>query len=165
MLQRSLDLYCDNVLLLASIESSSYAARVLTRLQPTDLVIAIAFPRYFTDTILLARRARATGVPVLALTDRLTSPVAPLASVALYAHTESQYFANSEASALALIEALCSAVAHCAKGSLRSATQLAEAVLPWLHGDDTDRMHTTGDTETPAPPKLRAKSIKAKTPK
>ncbi len=133
LLQRCLDHYCDDVHLLASIESSSYAGRSLTRLKSNDLLIAIAFPRYFNDTIDLARQARAKGVPVLALTDSVTSPLAPLATVALYAHSESHYFANSEAAALALIEALCCAVAHASKGSVHAATQLAEAVLPWLH--------------------------------
>jgi DNA-binding MurR/RpiR family transcriptional regulator len=165
LLQRCLDLYCENVLLLASIESSSYAARVMVRLQPTDLVIAIVYPRYFSDTILLARRAREAGVPVLGLTDRVTSPLAPLATVALYAHTESQYFANSEASALALIEALCSAVAHRAKGSVKAATQLAEAVMPWLHGDDSDRMHKSDDTKSPSERKLRANLKQSRTRK
>lgn len=158
LLLRCLDLYCDNVQLLASIESSSYAARVLARLEPTDLVIAIAYPRYFTDTILLTRSVRDAGIPVLALTDRVTSPLAPLATVALYAHTESQYFANSEASALALIEALCSAVAHRAKGSLKAATQLAESVLPWLHDDGTDRVGPSSDAVTTALRKPQANS-------
>ncbi len=163
LLQRCLDLYCENVQLLASIESSSYAARVLTRLQPTDLVIAISYPRYFSDTILLAGRARAAGVPVLALTDRVTSPLAPLATVVLYAHTESQYFANSEASVLALIEALCSAVAHRAKDSLKAATQLAQAVLPWLHGDAAEQKSIHTDTTTPVSRKPLADSKKQKT--
>ena len=155
LLQRSLDPYCDNVQLLASVESSSYGARVLARLKPEDLLIAIAYPRYFSDTILLARRAHDAGVPVLALTDRVTSPLAPLASVALYAHTESQYFANSEATVLALIEALCSAVAHSAKDSLKAATQLAESVLPWLHGNHAGRLRADADTAAPAPRKPR----------
>jgi len=155
LLQRSLDPYCDNVQLLASVESSSYGARVLARLKPDDLLIAIAYPRYFGDTILLARRARDAGVPVLALTDRVTSPLAPLASVALYAHTESQYFANSEATVLALIEALCSAVAHSAKDSLKAATQLAESVLPWLHGNHAGRLRADADSAAPAPRKAR----------
>jgi DNA-binding MurR/RpiR family transcriptional regulator len=162
LLQRCLDLYCENVQLLASIEGSSYSARVLTRLQPTDLVIAIAYPRYFADTVLLARRARETGVPVLALTDRVTSPLAPLATVSLYAHTDSQYFANSEASALALIEALCSAVAHRAKGSLKAATQLAESVLPWLHGSHSARPRP--EAAAPAPRKARVVSKSPKSP-
>lgn len=165
LLQRSLDPYCDNVQLLASMESSSHAARVLTRLQPTDLLIAIAYPRYFADTVLLTRRAREAGVPVLALTDRVTSPLAPLATVALYAHTDSQYFANSEASALALIEALSSAVAHSAKGSLKAATQLAESVLPWLHGNHPGRLRPLADAAAPAPRPARAASTSSKAPK
>jgi len=162
LLQRCLDPYCDNVQLLASIESSSFGARVLTRLQPTDLLIAIAYPRYFADTVFLARRAREAGVPVLALTDRVTSPLAPLATVSLYAHTDSQYFATSEASALALIEALCSAVAHRAKGSLKAATQLTESVLPWLHGNHPGRLRSIADTAKPA---LRKARVNSKFPK
>ncbi|WPC65897.1 MurR/RpiR family transcriptional regulator [Rhodoferax ferrireducens] len=165
LLQRCLDPYCDNVQLLASIESSSYGARILTRLQPTDLLIAIAYPRYFADTVLLARRARDAGVPVLALTDRVTSPLAPLATVSLYAHTDSQYFATSEASALALIEALCSAVAHRAKGSLKAATQLTESVLPWLHGNHPGRLRPLADAAKPAPRKTRVSSKLPKVPK
>lgn len=165
LLQRCLDPYCDNVQLLASIESSSYGARILTRLQPTDLLIAIAYPRYFADTVLLARRARDAGVPVLALTDRVTSPLAPLATVSLYAHTDSQYFATSEASALALIEALCSAVAHRAKGSLKAATQLTESVLPWLHGNHPGRLRPIADAAKPARSKTRVRSKLPKVPK
>lgn len=140
LLQRQLDIHCDNVQLLASIESSSYGARVLSRLRPQDLVIAIAFPRYFSDTVLLVNRAREAGVPVLALTDGPTSPLAPVATVALYAQADSQYFANSEVSVLALIEALSSAVSHSAKGSLQAATRLAESVLPWLEGQHASRL-------------------------
>ncbi|MBA2674755.1 MurR/RpiR family transcriptional regulator [Ramlibacter sp.] len=138
LMQRNLDPYCDNVQLLANIESPSYAARVLARARPADLVVAISFPRYFSDTILLARRAREARIPVLALTDRVTSPLAPLASIALYAQADCQYFANSEATVAALIEALCSAVAHSTKGTVKAATQLTESVLPWLEtGHDT----------------------------
>lgn len=163
LLQRCLELYCENVQLLASMEGSSYGARILPRLQPTDLLIAIAYPRYFDDTILLARRARGAGVPVLAITDRVTSPLAPLATVSLYAHTDSQYFANSEASVLSLIEALCSAVAHRAKDSLKAAAQLAEAVLPWLHGNHAGSQRTanTATAPTPRKPRLIPKTTKA----
>lgn len=162
LLQRSLDPYCDNVQLLASIESSSFGAKALTRLQSSDLLIAIAFPRYLADTVLLARRAREGGVPVLALTDRVTSPLAPLGTVSLYAHTDSQYFANSDASVLALIEALCSAVAHRAKGSLKAATQVAESVLPWLHGSHSGRLRSLADTAAPAQRKRRSASTMPK---
>jgi len=139
LLQRNLERNCDYVQPLASIESASYGARALRRLRSDDLLIALSFPRYFADTVTLAGQAGKAGVPVLALTDRVTSPVARLASVALYAHTESQYFANSEASALALIEGMSSAVALRAKDSLHSAAELAEVLLPWLQPVEPER--------------------------
>lgn len=166
LLQRCLDPYCNNVQLLASVEGSSYGARILTRLDANDLLIAIAFPRYLDDTLLIARRARGAGIPILALTDRVTSPLAPLATVALYAHTESQYFANSEATVLALIEALASAVAHRAKNSLKAAAQLAEAVLPWLHGTHPDRLRAVSAAEpVPVPSPLSPVSTPPTSPK
>ena len=158
LLQRCLDPYCSQVQLLASMEGSSYGARILSHLGDSDLLIAIAFPRYFDDTILLTRRAREAGVPVLALTDRMTSPLAPLGTITLYAHTDSQYFSNSEATVLALIEALCSAVAHGAKGSVKAAAQLAEAVLPWLHSDNPFRLRPAGDAGKPLSRKQAAAS-------
>jgi DNA-binding MurR/RpiR family transcriptional regulator len=165
LLQRCLELYCENVQSLASIEGSSHGARLLPRLKSTDLVIAIAFPRYITDTILLARRVRDAGVPVLALTDRVTSPLAPLGTVSLYAHTDSQYFANSEASTLALIEALCCAVAHSAKGSVKAATQMAESVLPWLHGGGSAGQRAADASATLVPRKRKKPSKPSKTDK
>ncbi len=143
LLQRGLDSHCNDVQLLANIEGSSFAARVIGRLQPTDLVIAIGFPRYSADTVFLTQRASETGVPVLALTDRVTSPLAQLASVSLYVHTDSAYFSNSEASALALVEALCSAVAHRCQGTLDGAAQLAESMLPWIHGNHANCLRPT----------------------
>jgi DNA-binding MurR/RpiR family transcriptional regulator len=103
-------------------------------------LIALSFPRYFADTVTLAGQAGKAGIPVLALTDRVTSPVARLATVALYAHTDSQYFANSEASALASIEGLSAAVALRAKDSLGSAAELAEVLLPWLQDNAPQRV-------------------------
>ena len=150
LLQRNLDLYCENVQLLSSLEGSSYAARKLGRLGADDVLVALCFPRYYTDTILLAHRAREAGVPVLALTDRVTSPLAPLATVALYAQSESSYFANSETTVLAVVEALSAAVAHAAKGSVQAATHLAEAVLPWMHATQGGRLRPLAPATTPA---------------
>jgi DNA-binding MurR/RpiR family transcriptional regulator len=153
LLQHSLDPYRGEVHLLATREGASYAAKVLSRARDGDLLIAIAFPRYLTDTVLLAKLARDAGASVLALTDRVASPIAPLADVALYAQTDSQYFANSEASVLALVEALASAVAHRAKGSVQAATQLAESVLPWLHAGAGGQVR--GEPAAPPPRKRR----------
>lgn len=163
LLARSLDRYCDNVHLLASIEGSSHGARLLGRLKPRDLVIAIAFPRYLSDTVLLAKRVHEAGVPLLALTDGPASPLVPLSTLALFARTDSAYFANSEAGALALIEALSSAVAHASKGSLQAAEQLVESVLPWLDGPHGGRLRPVeagspeSSSSSSSPAKVRKK--------
>ena len=107
---------------------------------PDDMLIAISYPRYLTDTVLLAQGAFQRGVSVLALTDGPRSPLVPHAHVCLFAQTENQYAANSESSALAMIEALTSAVAHQAKESVKSAARMTEAVLPWLHDGTRGRL-------------------------
>ncbi len=149
LLQRNLERNCDYVQALASIESASYGARALARLRSDDLLIALSFPRHFADTVTLAGQAGKVGIPVLALTDRVTSPLARLSTVALYAFTDSQYFANSEASALALIEGLSSAVAMRAKDSLGSAAELAEVLLPWLQDNAPQRVRRSVVTVAP----------------
>ena len=44
-------------------------------LRPGDAVIAITFAPYSEETIALAQDAKARGLPVVALTDRMTSPI------------------------------------------------------------------------------------------
>ncbi|SDM12112.1 transcriptional regulator, RpiR family [Oryzisolibacter propanilivorax] len=133
LLQRGLETYCENVHLMSSVGGASQGARQLPRMGARDLVIAIAFPRYLSDTVLLAQAAHERGVGVLALTDGPHSPLVPVAHHCLYAHAESYHAANSESTVLALIEALCSAVALRRRGSVQDAARVTEAVLPWLH--------------------------------
>lgn len=163
LLQRGLDAHCDDVQLLSSVEGASYAARILTRLRHGDLLIAIAFPRYFADTVRLARSARENGVPVLVVTDRVTSPLAPLGTITLYAAADSAYAASSETSGVALVEALCSAVAHRAKGSVEAAAEISESMLPWLEGGEGGRESVrakSGPDSQRAAPARRTKQSK-----
>ncbi|MYN14334.1 SIS domain-containing protein [Pusillimonas sp. TS35] len=132
LLQRGLSLHCDMVESLAGPGGVSHAARELSRIRAHDLVIAIVFPRYLADTITLAKSAKAAGVTVLALTDKPSSPLVPLADICLYAHSQRQLLSNSETAALGLIEALSAAVAHQSRHSVTAAALLAESVMPWL---------------------------------
>lgn len=133
-----LSIYCENVHMLASLEGAAHAAQVLRQMKPSDLVICLAFPRYIDDTIVMARRIHDVGVPILALTDRATSPLASIAKIALYAYAESQYFSASGTSGLALIEALVSAVMHKSKDAVGAASDFANDILPWLHKVEAD---------------------------
>ncbi len=110
MLQRSLCMHLHAVESLAGPGGVSHAARQMSRMTGKDLLIAIGFPRYLADTVTLAGAARQAGVPVLALTDKPTSPLAPTASVALYAVSARRLLPSSETAALGLLEALSAAV-------------------------------------------------------
>lgn len=135
LLQRGLCMHVPSVENLAGPGGVSHAARQMSRMTPRDVVIAIAFPRYLADTVTLANAARTAGVPVLGLTDRPTSPLAPAASVALYAQSARQLAPNSETAALGLIEGLSAAVAYRTKNVVQTAAGVTESVMPWLfHG-------------------------------
>lgn len=134
LLHHGLDTYCADVRLLPSMSGVTHGARALSRGGPQDLLVALTFPRYLTDTVALTDIARQQRIGVLALTDRPSSPVAPLADVVLYAQTETRYRPNCETSVLALIEALTSAVALRAPEAYQAASKVVHAVMPWLHG-------------------------------
>lgn len=133
LLQHGLDPYCAAVQSLAQTGGPTHAARQLSRATSGDLVIAIAFPRYLDDTVRLAALARNQGARLLALTDDAVSPVVPLADLVLYTRASRQFAAASNAAVLAMIEALCAAVAYRAEGSLHAAQQLTQSVMPWLY--------------------------------
>jgi fructoselysine-6-P-deglycase FrlB-like protein len=69
---------------------------------------------------------------VVALTDSAASPLAQVADLLLAIHAERRLAANCDTAVLAVIEALCDAVAHRAKRSVEAASGLTEFVLPWL---------------------------------
>jgi len=142
LLQRGLCMHVRAVASLAGPGGVSQAARQLACMTARDLVIAIAFPRYLNDTVQLAARAQAAGVPVLALTDAPTSPLAATASVALYAHAERQILPSSDTAALSLIEALSAAVAVRAQNSVAAAAAATQSVMPWL-------LHHSGPESAP----------------
>ncbi len=87
---------------------------------------------------------------MLALTDGPTSPLAPIADIALYAQAGNRLSANSDATVLALIEALCGAVAHRAERPVKAAAEMTEFVLPWLYGAHAGSADSAANTGNPA---------------
>jgi DNA-binding MurR/RpiR family transcriptional regulator len=132
LMEHGLMPYHDNVQSLALIGGPSHAARRLFASNERDLVIGIAFPRYVEDTIELARRAASRGARVLALTDGPRSPLAQFANLSLFIRADRRLAANADSAVLAVIEALCDAVAYRAKRSVKAAADVSEFVLPWL---------------------------------
>jgi DNA-binding MurR/RpiR family transcriptional regulator len=134
LMQHGLEMHCHMVTSVSTVGGASHAARQLFKLTAQDLVVVIAFPRYVTDSLMLAQRVKDHGGRLLALTDGPTSPLAPLADIALYANAGNRLSANSDATVLALIEALCGAVAYRSARSVKAAAEMTEFLLPWLYG-------------------------------
>ncbi|MBR7800896.1 MurR/RpiR family transcriptional regulator [Undibacterium fentianense] len=123
--------YCDSVQTNMGTGGPAQVSRTLYKFTERDLVIAISFPRYSSDIVTLMGQAQKRRIPMIALTDRPTSPVASLADVNLYVQTKPQF--NSEGIVLCLIEAICAAVAHQSEASVDIAAETTELMLPWLH--------------------------------
>ena len=80
--------------------------------------------------------AKEIGYALVTLTEAgLASPLAALGDIMLYIQSASRFNATSDSTAHAVIEALCVAVARCARNSVESAAAMTEFVLPWLHQD------------------------------
>jgi DNA-binding MurR/RpiR family transcriptional regulator len=135
LLQHELEPYCPQVNCLAQAGGPTHAARQLFKRGPEDLLVVIGLPRYVQDTIELTELARSRGVKVLAVTDKPASPLVGLADVTLYVHSQRQVAASSNASALALLEALTAAVARATAGAVERNRELSHSVMPWLHLD------------------------------
>jgi DNA-binding MurR/RpiR family transcriptional regulator len=133
MLAHGLELYCNHIQSLADIGGASHCARALFKLQSQDALIVISFPRYVKDIIIVAGKARERGARIITLTDSPTSPLAALGDINIYIPSSSRFNATSDSTVHAMIEALCVAVAHRAKNSVKSAASMTEFVLPWLH--------------------------------
>lgn len=137
LLASGLGRYRHNVRSLSSADGAIGASRQLFRYGADDLVITIAFPRYFRDSVELSRFVKDRGVPLIAITDGPKSPIAALTDTVLYARAERQLASTSNTSVLALLEGLIGAVAHRSPHSVEVEQQFASFALPWFEPDYT----------------------------
>lgn len=144
LMAHGLEPYCNTIQSTIGSGGPSHTARQLFKYTERDLVIGISFPRYAEDVITLLRQVREKNVPVLALTDAPSSPLASLANITLYAQSRRQFSPNSEGAALCLIEAVCSAVAHQAKAPVSAASEMTKFMLPWLYQDQSTSPRKSG---------------------
>jgi DNA-binding MurR/RpiR family transcriptional regulator len=161
LMEHGLTPYHDNVQSLALMGGPTHAARRLFASNEEDLVIGIAFPRYVEDTIELARRAASRGARVMALTDGPHSPLAQFANLSLYIRADRRLAANADSAVLAVIEALCDAVAYRATRSVKAAAEVSEFVLPWLFDPQASSAVPAG---RPAAAATQATSRQTRTP-
>ncbi|MDR2787968.1 MAG: MurR/RpiR family transcriptional regulator [Candidatus Accumulibacter sp.] len=136
MMAHGLELYCPQVRSLAGLGGPSHGARTLFRLSSRDVLVVISFPRYVKDSLIIAHKAKARGARIVALTDSPVSPLAALGDLTLLLAATSRFAAASNSTLLAVIEALCAAVARRARNSVKSAADATEFIRPWLIQED-----------------------------
>lgn len=111
---------------------SEAAASRLAGIGPQDLLLAISLPPYSEDLLALARYAKGRKATVVALTDSPASPLARLAAHTLYAPASHPVLPECSASAIAIIEALASAVRHRCEGKASQAMRQVQEALSSL---------------------------------
>lgn len=78
---------------------------------PADVLVVVSVEPYLRITIETARRAAARGIPLIAITDRLTSPLSAIARETILVPTESPSFYHGIAPAFVAAEILAALVA------------------------------------------------------
>jgi len=133
-LEEGLALYLDaDVIFAASRGGPERAIRHMLSAGPGDLVVAIAMPRYSRTTLELCSFAKKRDVPVLALTDGLTSPLAVIADLSFFAPAGSRLLPNSPSAIFALADALITLVARERPDAVEALKGLSESLLWSFH--------------------------------
>ncbi|MGD8429436.1 MAG: MurR/RpiR family transcriptional regulator [Ectothiorhodospiraceae bacterium] len=104
-------------------------AHSLGPLDGSDLLVAIGFAPYTRLTVTSARIARERGIPIVAITDSYSSPLAGVAEHTFVAPAGGHFFSNSMAGAVALMEALLALVAQEMGDEGLAALQHREALI------------------------------------
>ena len=78
----------------------------LVDLTEEDVVLALSYERYSSDTVFAVNMARQAGTPIVALTDKYTSPLCPGAAAVILNSTDNLSFYNSYVSLTMSMEIL-----------------------------------------------------------
>jgi len=100
----------------------------LINLDDKDLLIGISFPRYTRQTVDVMDCAKNRGIKTAAITDGVTSPLAQIADVSVFAETKLNYFIESHAAPISLINSIIVLVGMKRKKEIRSSLTELEKI-------------------------------------
>lgn len=109
----------------------------MLHLEREDVLVCISFPRYSARTVEAVRLARDRGVFIIALTDKLASPIGSISDITILAKSDMASFADSLTAPLSVINALITAVAQRCRPELKHHLQELENM--W----DSDNVYLT----------------------
>lgn len=115
-----------NVKLVSAGASDIYAQLMHT--QPDDVVIALSFPRYSSQTIDGMKFAKTHGAKLVAITDNVISPLYKLADYSLIAKTDMNSFVDSLVAPMSIINALSVMVGLAKKEQLIENFEIVEKI-------------------------------------
>jgi DNA-binding MurR/RpiR family transcriptional regulator len=96
---------------------------------PSDVAVAFSFHPYSRETIDTAQALAAKGVPLVAVTDRVTSPVSFVSTAVLPIASQNRLFTNSISAVSVLINALTTEVALRSKNRATDNLRKTEELL------------------------------------
>ena len=135
MLSLCLQPFCRQSINVVEFGGTEVAAGRLMNVGPNDLLIAISFPRYASDAVMLTRYTRDRGAHVIALTDSLASPLTPWAHKVLIAPASHPVLSSSYSAALLVIEALVTSLMISGNDQIQQAEKLTDAISAYLYKD------------------------------
>lgn len=104
-----LNLLFPHVKLVPSTTTSELFERIM-RIDSSDVMIGVSFPRYSSQTVKALKYAKTNGAKVVAITDSVGSPLAGYADALLLAKSDMASFADSLVAPLSLVNALIAAI-------------------------------------------------------
>lgn len=104
-----LNLLFPHVKLVQSATTSELLERIM-RIDSSDVMIGVSFPRYSNQTVKALKYAKTNGAKVIAITDSVGSPLAEYADALLLAKSDMASFADSLVAPLSLVNALIAAI-------------------------------------------------------
>ncbi len=133
ILALALQPFCRQAINVVEFGGTEVAAGRLMNIGPKDLLIAISFPRYANDAIMLTRHARDRCAHVIALTDSMASPMATWSHDVLIAPASHPVLSSSYTAALLVIEALVTSLMVSNDRHVQQAGRLTEAISDYLY--------------------------------
>lgn len=109
----------------------------ILRLEREDVLVCISFPRYSARTVEAVRLAKERGAFLIALTDKLASPIGSISDITILAKSDMASFADSLTAPLSVINALITAVGQRCRPELKHHLQELENM--W----DSDNVYLT----------------------
>jgi len=138
--------FLTNQILLDGTGGHERMARLIGRMGPRDLIVAMTLPRYSFATLEFLRLARTRGVPCIAVTDSETSPICELCDLSVTLPAGHPVLNSSALASLAFFELIAAMLtARCQSTS--DATAMTRLIFPYLYTDEAAPSDHSEDTE------------------